>query len=99
LRLAQEGHAVTYLTMRQWDGSAPPDLPGVRVVAVAPRMGLYVRGRRRILPPAVFGFGVLRHLASQPSTYDVVHSASFPYFPLLAAGLLRRRKRFRLIVD
>jgi len=97
LRLSEEGHAVTYLTMRQWDDSAPPDLPGVKVIIAAPRMRLYVRGRRRILPPMVFGVGVLRYLASQP--FDVVHTASFPYFPLLAAGLLRRWKGFRLVVD
>ena len=35
LRLAEEGHDVTYLTMRQWEPGAEPDLPGVRVVAVA----------------------------------------------------------------
>src|SRR5439155_21323467 len=99
LRLSEEGHEVTYLTMRQWPRSAPPDLPGVRVVAVAPRMRLYVRGRRRILPPIVFGVGVLWHLGSQASRFDVVHTASFPYFPLLAAGLVRRWKRYGLFVD
>jgi glycosyltransferase involved in cell wall biosynthesis len=99
LRLATDGHDVTYLTMRQWEPSSPPELPGVRVVAVAPRLGLYVNGRRRIWPPLVFGFGVLRHLATHGSRYDVVHTASFPYFSLLAAGLLRRRKRYRLVVD
>ena len=31
--------------------------------------------------------------------YDVVHTASFPYFGLLAAGALRRRGRYRLVVD
>jgi glycosyltransferase involved in cell wall biosynthesis len=99
LRLAAAGHQVTYLTMRQWDADRPPVLPGVRVVAVAPSMPLYARGRRRILPPLVFGLGVFRHLAGRASNYDVVHTASFPYFSLLAAGLLRRRKRYRLVVD
>jgi glycosyltransferase involved in cell wall biosynthesis len=28
-----------------------------------------------------------------------VHTASFPYFSLLAAGALRRRRRYRLVVD
>src|SRR5437868_12461333 len=46
LRLAEDGHDVTYLTLRQWDRGLRPDLPGVRVVAVAPRMRLYVKGRR-----------------------------------------------------
>jgi glycosyltransferase involved in cell wall biosynthesis len=99
LRLAADGHDVTYLTLRQWDRGERPDLSGVRVVAVAPRMSLYAKGRRRILPPVVFGLGVLRHLATSGGRYDVVHTASFPYFSLLAAGLTRRRHGFRLVVD
>src|SRR5205085_583381 len=94
LRLAADGHDVTYLTRRQWDRGREPDLPGVRIVAVAPRMQLYARSRRRIVPPIVFGLGILRHLASHGSRYDVVHTASFPFFSLLAAGSLRRLRRF-----
>jgi glycosyltransferase involved in cell wall biosynthesis len=99
LRLAEDGHEVTYLTMRQWDAAEEPDLPGVRVIAVAPRMPLYVDGRRRIKPPLVFGLGVLRHLIRHGRRYDVVHTASFPYFSLLAAALLRPVARYRLVVD
>src|SRR6202035_5701654 len=61
-RLAADGHKVTYLTLRQWDRGATPELDGVRVVAVGPRMALYTDDRRRILPPLVFGLGVLWHL-------------------------------------
>jgi glycosyltransferase involved in cell wall biosynthesis len=96
-RLVADGHDVTYLTRRQWDGE--PDLPGVRVVAVMPRMDLYARGRRRLLPPLVFGFGVWRHLVRHGREYDVVHTASFPYFSLLAAGAARQRWGFRIVVD
>jgi glycosyltransferase involved in cell wall biosynthesis len=99
LRLAEDGHEVTYLTMRQWDQAEEPDLPGVRVIAVTPRMSLYVDGRRRIKPPLVFGLGVLRHLIRHGRHYDVVHTASFPYFSLLAAALVRRFARYRLVVD
>jgi glycosyltransferase involved in cell wall biosynthesis len=99
LRLTADGHEVTYLTRRQWGRAEPPDLPGVRVVAVSPRMELYTRSRRRIMPPLLFGLGVLKHLARNPGRYDVVHTASFPYFSLLAAGLLRRRGGYRLVVD
>lgn len=99
LRLAQAGHEVTYVTMRQWDKGEPPELTGVQVVAVAPRMVLYANGRRRLTPPIVFGLGVLRHLALHGSEYEVVHTASFPYFPLLAAALLRRIGRYRIVVD
>jgi glycosyltransferase involved in cell wall biosynthesis len=96
-RLAADGHEVTYLTLRQWERGARGEVPGVRVVSVGPRMGLYEEsGRRRILPPLVFGLGVLWHLLRHGSRYDVVHTASFPYFSLLAAATVRR---YRLVVD
>jgi len=98
-RLAADGHEVTYLTLRQWERGDTPAVAGVRVVAVGPRMSLYVRGRRRILPPLVFGLGVLWHLVRPSARYDVVHTASFPYFSLLAAGLVRRLRGYRLVVD
>jgi glycosyltransferase involved in cell wall biosynthesis len=98
-RLAEEGHEVTYLTLRQWEPGDEPDLPGVRVVAVASQMTLYRAGRRRILPPLVFGLGVLGHLLRYGRRYDVVHTASFPYFSLLAAGLVRPLVGFRLVAD
>ena len=69
-------------------------------VAVGPRMALYTdSGRRRLLPPLVFGLGVLRHLLRHGRRYDVVHTASFPYFSLLAAAALRRRGGYRIVVD
>jgi len=99
-RLAAEGVSVTYLTLRQWPRGTDPGVPGVRVVAVGPRVGLYTAaGRRRVWPPLLFGAGVLWHLARRGRGYDVVHTASFPYFGLVAAGLVRRRGRFRLVVD
>jgi glycosyltransferase involved in cell wall biosynthesis len=98
-RLAAEGHEVTYLTLRQWDDGGEPDIPGVGVVAVGPRLELYVGGRRRIGAALRFGRGVLRHLLRHGRRYDVVHCASTPFFALLAAGLARRRGRYRLLVD
>lgn len=98
LRLVAAGHDVTYLTMRQWDG-AQPDLPGVRVVAVTPQMPLYTEGRRRILPTLVFGLGVVWHLFRHGRRYDVVHTASFPYFSLLAAAVVRPFAGYRIVVD
>jgi glycosyltransferase involved in cell wall biosynthesis len=85
--------------MRQWEASEQPDVSGVQVVAVASPMPLYTDGRRRILPPLLFGLGVLRHLIGQGRRYDVVHTASFPYFSLLAAALVRPTARYRLFVD
>jgi glycosyltransferase involved in cell wall biosynthesis len=99
-RLAKEGHEVTYLTLRQWPRGERPDVAGVSVATAGPRMHLYTdTGRRRILPPIVFGLGVLAHLARHGRSYDAVHTASFPYFSLLAAALVRPLHRFRLVVD
>jgi glycosyltransferase involved in cell wall biosynthesis len=98
-RLAADGHDVTYITLRQWDRGVDASYAGVRVRAVGPRMKLYIGPRRRILPPLVFGTGVLWHLARHGRRYDVVHTASFPYFSLLAAGALRRLCGYGLVVD
>ena len=98
-RLDAAGHDVTYLTLRQWEQGGEPDIAGVEVVAVGPRMPLYSNGRRRFTPPLVFGLGVLSHLLRRGRRYDVVHTASFPYFSLLAAAAARRMGGFRLVVD
>jgi glycosyltransferase involved in cell wall biosynthesis len=98
-RLAAEGHEVTYVTLRQWARGERPDVPGVEVVAVGPRLTLYDGARRRIAPPIVFGAGVLAHLLVRGRRYETVHTASFPYFSLLAAAAVRRVGRYRTFVD
>jgi len=99
-RLSADGHEVTYLTLRQWPRGADPGVPSVRVISAGPRLALYTRsGRRRIGPPLVFGLGVFVYLALRGRRYDVVHTASFPYFSLLAAGFWRRVGGYRLVVD
>jgi glycosyltransferase involved in cell wall biosynthesis len=99
-RLAADGHEVTFLTRRQWDRGTRVDVPGVRVVALEPRMALYTNdGRRRIDQALVFGAGCLAHFARHGGRYDVVHTASFPYFSLLAAALVRPLRRYGLVVD
>jgi glycosyltransferase involved in cell wall biosynthesis len=99
-RLAADGHEVTYLTLRQWDRGTDPGVAGVDVRVVGPRMQLYTdSGRRRILPPLVFGVGVLWHLLRWGRRYEVVHTASFPYFSLLAAAAARPTGHYRLLVD
>lgn len=110
-RMAADGHEVTYLTLRQWEraaggrrgGHRRPRLdvdPRIEVVAVGPRMALYTAsGRRRILPPLVFGAGVLWHLLRHRRRYEVVHTCAFPYFSLLAAALVRPLRHFALVVD
>jgi glycosyltransferase involved in cell wall biosynthesis len=69
------------------------------VRVVGPRMALYSGDRRRILPPLVFGAGVLWELLRRGRRFDVVHTASFPYFSLLAAALTRRLGRYRIVCD
>ena len=99
-RLARDWHEVTYVTLRQWDRGVDASYDGVEVVAAGPRMALYDNeGKRRIAPPIVFGAGVLWHLLRHGRSYDVVHTASFPYFSLLAIALLRRLHGFHVVVD
>jgi glycosyltransferase involved in cell wall biosynthesis len=99
--LADAGHEVTYVTLRQWPRGERLDLDErVRVVTAGPRMELYARsGRRRILPPLVFGLGVLWHLLRHGRRYEVVHACAFPYFSLLSAALARPLRGYALEVD
>jgi glycosyltransferase involved in cell wall biosynthesis len=99
--LADAGHEVTYVTLRQWPRGERLDLDErVRVVTAGPRMALYTTGgRRRILPPLVFGLGVLWHLLRHGRRYEVVHACAFPYFSLLSAALVRPLRRYALEVD
>lgn len=99
-RLATDGHDVTYITMRQWERGQRGEVPGVHVIAVGPRMALYTRsGRRRVLQALLFGLGVLWHLLRRGGNYEVVHTASFPYFSLLAVAALRPLRGYGLVVD
>ncbi len=67
---------------------------------MGPRMALYSgTGRRRVLPPLLFGAGVLWHLLRDGKRYDAVHTCSFPYFSLLAVALMRPRWRYSVVVD
>ncbi|MGH2872303.1 MAG: glycosyltransferase, partial [Solirubrobacteraceae bacterium] len=99
-RLAADGHEVTYLTLRQWEWGEDPGVAGVDVRAVGPPMALYdAPGHRRVLPPLVFGAGVLWHLLRHGRKYDVIHTCSFPYFSLLAASVARPLGGYRVVVD
>lgn len=82
-------HQVSYVTRRQWAaGEAPEAPPGVQVVAISAGRDLYTAtGRRTLLSPLRFGWGVFWHLLNHRRRYDVVHTCSFPYFSLLAARL------------
>jgi glycosyltransferase involved in cell wall biosynthesis len=84
-------HRVSYLTRRQWNAGEEPDAPpGVEVIALDGGRELYTpSGRRRILPPLRFGLAVALHLLRNRRRYDIVHTCSFPYFPLISASLAR----------
>ena len=90
VRLARN-HEVTYLTRTQWDAAQSPDTPaGVKLVALNCGRDLYTAsGRRRILPPLRFGFGVFAHLMRNRHRYDIVQTCSFPYFPMLSCAMVR----------
>jgi glycosyltransferase involved in cell wall biosynthesis len=100
-RLAVEGHEVTFLTLRQWKRGEALDVdPRVRIATAGPHLALYTTaGRRRIVPPLVFGLGVFMHLLRHGRRYEVVHTCAFPYFSLLAIALLRPAMGFGLVVD
>ncbi len=61
-RLAAEGYEVTYLTLRRWPETEPPDIPGVRVITVGPGDELYAEGRRRLSVTLRFGGAATAHL-------------------------------------
>jgi len=90
-RLASR-HEVTYLTRVQWRDGANPDAPaGVKLVGLGANTPLYtLSGRRRIIPPLRFGISVLIHLMRNRRAYDVVHTCSFPYFPMMLAAVVAR---------
>jgi len=98
-RLAEDGHDVSYLTLRQWERGSSGEVPGVTVIEAGPRVALYAGGRRRLKPPLLFGLGVLRHLVSYGRDYDLVLTGAFPFFSLLAAATLRRVCGYELAVD
>lgn len=97
-----DSNSVTYIT-REVDAEDPAGFRPYRVVKVAPNTPFYsARGNRRIWPTVRFGFGVFVHLLRHGRDYDVVQSASFPFFSVIAARLafaFRRRHRPKLVVD
>jgi glycosyltransferase involved in cell wall biosynthesis len=99
VEMAAAGNRVTYVTRRQWDGP-DPDIPGLTVVTVSPFDDLYDQtGRRRIGPPVRFGLGVLGYFGRHRTTYDVVHTCSFPYFSVIALRCALAGSGTRLGVD
>ncbi len=86
-RLAASGHEVTFLTRRQWERDSEPTSPAC---ASSPsHRGWSSIARRPAAHPSArcsSAWACSAHLLRRGRRYDVVHTASFPYFPLLAAG-------------
>jgi glycosyltransferase involved in cell wall biosynthesis len=98
--LVAEGHEVTYLTRRVWEPGDEPEVPGVRIVPVAPGGEVYTQGgRRRLGEPMRFGLGVLKHLARHRGAYDIVHSCAFPYFSVPAIRLALAGRPVEIGID
>lgn len=93
-------HHVTYLTRQQWGEEGAET--NFETIAVAPGGDLYTTGgNRSIGAPLRFGWGVFKHLFRHCDRYDVIHTASFPYFSVIGAwaALRLRRSKAPLIVD
>lgn len=97
--LSARGHEVTYLTLRHWERGAQPEFDGARLIAFGPRLEPYKPERRALLPPLVYGARVFAHLLRHGRRYDVIHTASFPFFSVLAAAWARPFGRYRIYVD
>jgi glycosyltransferase involved in cell wall biosynthesis len=99
-RLARR-HQVTYLTRTQWQSPTelnPPD--GVRVIGLGVPLELYnTTGRRRIDVPIRFALRLFIHLLHNRQSYDVIHTCSFPYFPLIGSALVRKLGGPPIVVD
>ena len=97
--LAKEGHQVTYLTTRQWPVGEEPNVPGVRVVAIAEDDALYTQGRRRVMPLLRFGLALWWRLLLHGRQFDAVHTSAMSSWCALAAGSLTPFGQYRLVLD
>jgi glycosyltransferase involved in cell wall biosynthesis len=99
-RLARR-HQVTYLTRTQWRSLATLDTPhAIEILGLGAPSPLYNdAGRRRIDVPLRFALRVFVHLLRNRTRYDVIHTCSFPYFPMIAASIVRKLAGPPVVVD
>ena len=97
--LTRRGHDVTYLTSRYWDGDRLRLDGEVQLLAVTSSPGPPT-GDRSIRAALRYAYGLLQHLLSHGSEYDVVEVAALPPTSAIAAwlGLLPHRD-VRLLTD
>ena len=93
-RLASSGHEVTFLTRRQWERATDPTSPAFASSPVSPRMELYARrAAAHRCRRSSSGSASSAPACATARRYDVVHTASFPYFSLLAAAARAAARR------
>ena len=96
----RQGHEVTYLTRLQWDDATSPQIPGVRVEAIAGRVELYDgTGRRRLGPAVGFAAAAGRRLVRGRQDFDVLLVASVPSLNLFAVRAALARSSTTVISD
>lgn len=96
--LARAGANVTYVTRLQWDN--PPQIEGVEVVAVrGPRDIYHADGTRRVDQPIRYAVGLMSWMLRNRGSFDILHLANFPYFPLLATRAALARTGQPVLVD
>jgi glycosyltransferase involved in cell wall biosynthesis len=90
-------HEFALYGLDYWRHDPSRRLPHRTYVAVAPAMPLYTRaGRRRLLEPFIFAFGLIwALLRSQEDVWDI---ASFPYVSVPVARVMSMVKRRPLVV-
>ena len=89
IRLVGRGHQVHLYGMQFWEGEATFKKDGVWYHGVAPARPFYTKGRRSIIQPFYFAYGLGRHLRSRD--HDLIDCQNFPYIPSLVARWAARR--------
>lgn len=76
-RLAELGHDVTLVCAQAWPGPSVRKEGGISYVGVSPDRALFTAsGKRALIPPLAFAWGVYKHL--KQVKYDLVDCCSFP---------------------
>lgn len=96
--LRDRGHECHFFGMQCWPGSADMTRDGLHYHAVCPNIPLYGSdGKRRILQPLRFAWGVLTRLGRHDlRSFDVLDVHAFPFFSVPAFWIVRRLRAAKL---
>lgn len=95
-RLVAQGHEVTVIGMKHWQGQDIVQREGVRVWGICPPKDLFVNGRRSITEAIYFGWRALPALPRE--RFDIIDCQNFPYFPCFSAKIASVLRRSRLVI-